>query len=313
MHMIVSRAGALALPFAALALSMSPASARAQATTPPPAPLAPSAQTDRRPAAIQPTPGSAPVSQPPTPVAATPAAPAEMAGHAHKGGPEDDPKISGDDPRWKKVTLRIIAPKEGEVVPAGHVSVSLSLKGYRTPGAAPAPGQKAPHVHIIVDNKPYLADYDADTPFDVGELSEGPHTLRAFPSRPWHESLKSCTPACFQAVRFWVGKKGTAPDWLNPKKPLLTYSRPKGDYEGDDTKRIMVDFYLTHAKLSPTGDRVLFVLDGTDQDPFTAWKPRWLEGLAPGEHTFKLTLVDAKGTPIENGGVNSTERKIQVK
>jgi hypothetical protein len=312
MHSTFSRAGALALPFA-LALSMSPASARAQATTPPPAPVAPSPQPDRKPPSVQPTPGSAPVTEAPAPVAATPGAPAEVAAHAHgAGGPEDDPKISGDDPRWKNVTLRIIAPKEFAVVPAGHVSVSLSLKGYATPGAAPAAGQKAPHVHIIVDNTPYKADYDAAKPFDVGELSEGPHTLRAFPSRPWHESIKSCA-SCFQAVRFWVGKKTADPGWFDPKKPLLTYSRPKGDYEGADAKRIMVDFYLTRAKLSPKGDRVLFSLDGTDQEPFTAWKPRWIEGLAPGEHTFKLTLVDAKGTPIENGGVNSTERKIQVK
>lgn len=311
MHDVLSRAGALALPFA-LVLSMSPWPARAQATTPAPAPVAPSAQPERKPAAVQPTPGSAPVAEPPAPVAATPGAPAEAAVHEHPAGPEDDASIPGDDPRWKKVSLRITSPKEGQMVPAGHLSVSFALKGYKTPGAAPAPGQKAPHVHVIVDDTPYKADYDPSKPFDLGELSEGPHTLRAFPSRPWHESLKSCG-SCFQTVRFWVGKKGAKPGWFDPKKPLLTYSRPKGDYAGADAKRIMVDFYLTHARLSPKGHHVLFSLDGKEQEPFTEWKPRWIEGLAPGEHTFKLTLVDAEGKPIENGGVNATERKIEVK
>ncbi|GAC1347802.1 MAG: hypothetical protein NVSMB23_27620 [Myxococcales bacterium] len=305
----------IALAFAALALSMSPSSARAQAASPPPAPMAPSAQPDRKPAAIQPAPGSAPVAQPPDPVAATPAAPAESAApaaHDHAAGPEDDPKLTGDDPRWRRVSLRILSPKEGAVVPEGPVSVTLALQGYQTPGAAPAAGQKAPHVHLIIDDTPYKADYDPARPFDLGALSAGPHTLRAFPSRPWHESLKSCR-GCFQTVRFWVGKKGRSPGWFDPRKPLLTYSRPKGDYAGADAKRIMVDFYLTGAKLSAKGPRVLFSLDGKEQEPFTAWKPRWIDDLAPGEHTFKLTLVNAKGTPIENGGVNSTERKIQVK
>jgi hypothetical protein len=138
MQPLLSRAGALALPFA-LALSMIPSSARAQATTPAPAPVPPSAQPERKPPAVQPTPGSAPVAEPPAPVAATPGAPAEAAVHEHPAVPEDDAKIPGDDPRWKKVSLRITSPKEGQVVPAGHVSVSFALKRYQTPGAAPAP------------------------------------------------------------------------------------------------------------------------------------------------------------------------------
>ena len=33
--------------------------------------------------------------------------------------------------------------------------------------------------------------------------------------------------------------------------PLLTYSRPKGEYTGAGAESIMVDFYLTNATLGP--------------------------------------------------------------
>ena len=32
-------------------------------------------------------------------------------------------------------------------------------------------------------------------------------------------------------------------------QPLLTYSRPKGDYKGADADAIMIDFWLMNAKL----------------------------------------------------------------
>ena len=305
MKKILSLKGTLSLTTvaAALLLALCPAPARAQAPTPSPAP------------------GSAPVAEPARPAAASHAAPAEgtaaeeMAEHEHhhEAGAEGDSKLGGDSPRFKQVRLTITSPKEGQVVPAGKVQVSFRLTGYKTPGAAPAAGAMAPHIHVIVDNTAYKPDFDASKPFDIGELAEGPHTIRAFPSRPWHESLKSCAPGCFKSVRFWVGKKGVKPGWFDPKKPLLTYSRPKGDYAGADAKRIMVDFYLINARLSPKGDKVQFHLDAQEQDPFTEWKPRWLENLAPGEHTVKLSLVNAKNEPIENGDVNVTERKFTVK
>jgi len=40
---------------------------------------------------------------------------------------------------------------------------------------------------------------------------------------------------------------------VDPAKPLLTYSRPKGEYKGEDADPIMIDFWLTGAKLKGDG------------------------------------------------------------
>jgi hypothetical protein len=247
----------------------------------------------------------------PPPASSAPAAAARRRGHPPR--PEDSRRIGGGSPRWRDVHLTVLFPREGQVVKPGKAFVKLRLRGYRLPGKAPAPGEEAPHLQIVVDNAAYKPVYDARAPFDLGELPEGPHTLRVFPARPWHESLKSCARICFRTVRFWVGAKGGKADWFDPRQPLITWSRPKGEYQGEQARRILLDFYLTGTRLSPTGNQVKFLLDGKEQDPFTRWMPRWIEGLSPGEHSFKLILVNAKGEPLQNGGGNLLERRIAVK
>lgn len=219
------------------------------------------------------------------------------------------PRAGGESSRWRAVTLDILSPREGELVPGPAVRVRLRLRGYLLPGREPGPGAQSPAVHLVLDDRPARAVYDARRPFDLGEMAPGPHTLRAFPVRPSRESLKSCAARCFRAVRFWVGRKEVRPDWFDPRRPLLTYSAPSGDCG----RRALVDFYLTSARLSPDGMRVKFLLDGREQDPFTRWAPRWLEGLAQGEHRAKLILVNGAGEPLRNGDANLVERRFTVR
>lgn len=235
------------------------------------------------------------------PVAAPPAAHDEMMHH------ETDHSIPGDSPIFKNVKLKIVSPKEGESLPGPDMEVKFELTGYKLAGSQPGP-----HIHVIIDNQPYLPDYDASKPFKVSGLAPGPHTLRAFPSRPWHESIKA--PHAFAMAHFFIGPKVAGknlPNWIDPKKPILTYSRPKGEYAGEDAKKIMVDFYVTNAKLSPKGDKVKLVVDGKEQ-MLTDWKPTYLENLAAGSHAISLDLLDAKGKPISNV-FNHTERQFTVK
>ena len=37
---------------------------------------------------------------------------------------------------------------------------------------------------------------------------------------------------------------------------FLFYSRPKGTYKGNDTKKLLLDFYLVNTDISPTGNKV---------------------------------------------------------
>ena len=97
-------------------------------------------------------------------------------------------------------------------------------------------------------------------------------------------------------------------------KPLLTYSRPKGEYKGADADPIMIDFWLTNAKLQGDGGehRVRYTVDTGEAGYIDTWKPVWLSGWTAGKHSVKLELVDKSGALVDNGGYNSTTREITV-
>jgi outer membrane murein-binding lipoprotein Lpp len=105
----------------------------------------------------------------------------------------------------------------------------------------------------------------------------------------------------------------TASD-VDAKKPLLTYSRPKGEYKGADTEAIMIDFWLSNAKLQGDGGdfRVRYTVDGGEAKYIDKWEPIWLKGWGAGKHTVKLELVGKDGNPVANGDYNSTSREITV-
>jgi hypothetical protein len=101
---------------------------------------------------------------------------------------------------------------------------------------------------------------------------------------------------------------------VDAKKPLLTYSRPKGEYKGADADAIMLDFWLTNAKLTGDGGeyRVSYSIDGSEPKFIEKWEPIWLTGWTEGKHSVKLELVDKDGKLVDNGGYNSTTREITV-
>ena len=259
-------------------------------------------------------------------------------------------------------TLRIIEPAANSTVTSSTVKVRLSLggdlKGY-TPHKDPAT-QTGNHIHVILDNQPYEAYYELGQPFELRNVADGEHTLRVFPSRPWHESYKNS--GAFQMVKFTVKNGGAdankpattnsgqqmsnansnsnaAPtpegkDMQNstagpvdPTKPLLTYSRPKGEYKAVEADPIMIDFWLANARMEKEGGhngrpdpkymslpfvRIRYSVDGGEAKYIDNWGPIWLSGWTAGKHTVKLELVDEDGSLIDNGGYNSTTREITV-
>lgn len=228
---------------------------------------------------------------------------------------------------------------KGSVVPV-RLTLSGDLKGYQT-HKDPATGT-GNHVHVILDNQPYEAYYDLSQPFELRNVTAGKHTLRVFPSRPWHESYKN--DGAFQMVTFTVegGGDATKPTTTNtgqvvaspspatqregkdmqsstagdvdPTKPLLTYSRPKGEYKGADADAIMIDFWLANAKLQGDGGeyRVRYIIDDEQPRFIDKWEPIWLSGWTNGTHTVRIELLDKDQRPVDNGGYNTTTREITV-
>src|ERR1041384_5811817 len=146
-----------------------------------------------------------------------------------------------------KPTLKIISPAQNATINGAKVEVKLELggdlKGYM-PHKDPAT-QKGNHIHVILDNQPYEAYYEVTQgPFELRNLSEGKHTLRVFPSRPWHESYKN--DGAFQMVTFTVkgGGDATKPTTTNTGQtvannnasPASTAS-PTPAHEGKDVAK----------------------------------------------------------------------------
>ncbi len=244
-----------------------------------------------------------------------------------------------------KPTAKIVSPANNSVINGSVVAVRLDLsgdlKGYK-PHKDPATNT-GNHVHVILDNQPYEAYYELDQPFELRNVTEGKHTLRVFPSRPWHESYKN--DGAFQIVTFTVKGGGdpnkptttntgqvvanaspspsaregkdVAPSTageVDPAKPLLTYSRPKGEYKGADADAIMIDFWLANAKLKGDGGeyRVRYIIDDDDPRYIDTWEPIWLSGWTNGKHVVRLELLDKDQRPVDNGGYNTTTREITV-
>lgn len=243
--------------------------------------------------------------------------------------------------------VKITAPVEGSTVESSMVRVQLvvggDLKGYK-PEMDPQT-KMGNHIHVILDNQPYEAYYNIDQEFELRNVPDGEHTLRVFASRPWHESYKN--EEAFDVVKFTVKNGGanldipattnrgqqmsnananTAPTpegkdmpasqggAIDVEKPLLTYSRPKGEYKGADADPIMIDFWLANAKLVGDGGeyRVRYTVGNGEPQFIDKWAPLWLAGWAAGKHSIKLELVDKSGNVVDNGGYNVTTREITV-
>ena len=171
------------------------------------------------------------------------------------------------------------------------------------------------HVHLILDNKPYKAIYEAGKPINLGKLSPGPHTLFAFPSRSYHESIKARGAA--DLLNFYV-TDSSLPFKVKTSSPAIFYSRPKGQYEGLAAKKIMLDFYLQNINLSPGGFNVKYTITNKADSSenysirLNEWKPAFITGLETGTYIIKIELIDSLGRFVNNVAYNGTSREIKV-
>src|ERR1019366_8281957 len=99
---------------------------------------------------------------------------------------------------------------------------------------------------------------------------------------------------------------------FNAKAPHVFLSRPKGEYLGDqETKRVMLDFYLVNCDLSVNGYKVRATINGT-AFTFAKWAPYMIQGLPLGDNKVKLELIDKNGALVKSP-FNGMERTFSLK
>lgn len=227
-------------------------------------------------------------------------------------------------PAIEGASARFSAPEDSTVLDNPDTSVVVEVESFEAGVQTDTPRREeianssnGQHMHVIIDNEPYLANYTPGEPFDIGTLEEGPHTLVTFPSRSYHESVKS--EDGYDILNVWVGEEsGDFP--LDPSQPTIIYSRPKGMYSGAGAERIMLDFYLHNVTLSEDGYKARYTVRPADaaaaDEPLasitlTEWAPAFMTGLEPGDYVVTLELLD-ENDDVVPGTFNTTEREITV-
>lgn len=226
-------------------------------------------------------------------------------------------------PPINDASATIAEPADSAVLDTEAVEVVVDTENFE-PGVQTetdraneiANSENGQHFHLILDNGPYMANYEAGTPFEVGELEPGAHTLVAFPSRSYHESVKSDTS--YDYVNFYVEEE-SGEFMLNEEDPAIIYSRPKGTYSGAGAEKIMLDFYLHNVELSEDGHRARYTIRSTGDESedlasitLAEWAPAFVTGLDAGTYEVHLQLIDGEGNVVD-GPFNDTTREIQVK
>lgn len=215
-------------------------------------------------------------------------------------------------------------PNQKEILEDGDVYVVVKADSFEL-GALTltnrsseiANSDKGQHIHLILDNTAYKAIYEADKPINLGRLSPGPHTVFVFPSRSYHESVK--TPEASDILNFYVLDDSGEFELTKDSKSII-YSRPKGEYKGSAAKKIMLDFYLNNVELSSDGYRAKYTISKRNETGgisktyniiLDEWKPAFVSGLSSGKYSIILELIDGNGDLVP-GAYNKTEREIIV-
>ena len=159
---------------------------------------------------------------------------------------------------------------------------------------------KGQHIHFIVNNDPYSAHY---TNKFQKKLKNGQNIILAFLSRSHHESVKN--PNAYVFTQVGEGEK------IDLETQYLFYSRPKGTYTGEDTEKLLLDFYLVNTSLSSDGNKVRVTIQDSEF-LIDEWAPYIIEGLPKGEISIKIELLNFQGKLIETP-FNPSVRKITLK
>lgn len=153
---------------------------------------------------------------------------------------------------------------------------------------------KGQHIHLIVDNGPYSAHYE---PGFEKTFDKGHHVAIAFLSRSYHESVKEAQ--AYQVFQFNSGTEAEAKS-IDLGQEMLFYSRPKGVYTGAGAQKILLDFFLKNTEITAGGNYLKVTINNSTTILLDTWQAYFIEGLAMGENTINLQLLNAEGNLVDS-------------
>lgn len=210
----------------------------------------------------------------------------------------------GQSQAYPDATIKSYSYKNGKFdFDVSGTNYSLGQQTPDAPSKMCANSSKGQHIHLIVDNAPYAAKYTSEFEYD---MPSGAHYLLAFLSRSYHESIKTNQAHTAQKINV---VDNTIVDQVDITEPMLFYSRPKGTYIGNDTKKVMLDFYPVNVALGSTY-KVKAEING-EEYILDKWQPYYLEGLPMGENSITLTLIDGDGKTVDTP-LNPVTRKFTL-
>jgi hypothetical protein len=225
---------------------------------------------------------------------------------AMAAAPVDSPAEPGYDGKpidpSKPVVVRIISPRDDEVLDTNSVDIFLAVDNYRLA----AGGNR---LRIILNNENPREIEDTEAPVVIPELSQGGHTLRAYAVDPSGKALTN--PEAFAMAHFFIRKKDFQ-NFVDRKAPLLTVNCPlNGKMDISDDDPVYLDFLVFNAPLGGDGYSIHYKLNQKEEYLATAEPVAWKD-LKPGRYELLVRLVDKHREPIP-GQYNQVVRTFDVR
>lgn len=160
------------------------------------------------------------------------------------------------------------------------------------------------HIHFILNNGPYTALYEPTHKFKIA-LNQ-PQYIMSFLSRSYHESIKH--KGAGQLLHITVNKDAKIETLPIPTTPMIFFSRPKGDYVGqENTENVLLDYYLWNTDLLSTNNKVKAQINNQTFN-LDSWQPMFIKFAPMGPLDITLTLVDNNGNALE--GPNTSVNRV---
>ena len=195
--------------------------------------------------------------------------------------------------------IEIASPMKHEIV-SNDFSVYFASAGIEL-------SNEGEHLHFMLDDGDIIEHFEGNSPLNFKNIPDGQHLIRVFAVKKDHTSYKSLKST--DMVIFYVNEKtGKLP--TEKSKPMLFLNLPTGRSGGISAEDVLLDFWVSNAKLGIYDYKVGYSLDG-HEGTLSLWETYVISGLSEGKHKLIFDLIDPNGKPVL-GNFNHTVRTFII-